>query len=140
MTVRTTVTSALVLLGGITFLAASVNAPTAEDLQEVVVEIRRQGNTIVAVPNPVRVTRGQRIDWDNTLGGDVNIYFEAPGLFGPASTRGSAGLRGRRVGQTRGRAIGLVRNNAAVGTYKYDIEAFDADGNRFFIDPEIDCC
>ena len=140
MTVRTTVASVLVLLGGMTLLAASVNAPAEEGLQEVVVEIRRQGDTIVAEPNPVRVGRGQRIDWDNTLGGDVNIHFEAPGLFGPASTRGNAGLRGRRVGQTRGRAIGLVQNDAAAGTYKYDIEAFDADGNRFFIDPEVECC
>ena len=140
MKIRTVVPSVCVLLGGMTLIAASVDAPATDDLQEVVVEIRREGDTIVADPNPVQVRRGQRIDWDNTLGGDVNIHFVVPGLFGETSTRGNSGLRGRRVRQTRGRAIGTVQANAAAGTYKYDIEAFDTDGNRFFIDPEVDCC
>jgi plastocyanin len=144
MKVRIAAASALVLLGGATLIAASAAAPADEELQDVVVEIRLEDGRLVADPNRVRVQRGQRVDWDNTLGGDVAIYFQNPGLFGQASLRGEeqgeGGLRGRREGQTRGRAVGVVPSGAQEGTYKYDIEAWDTDGNMYELDPELDCC
>lgn len=144
MKVRIAAASILVLLGATALVAASREVPANGDVQEVVVEIRLENGQLVADPNRVRVRRGQRIDWDNTLGGDVAIYFQNPGLFGPGSLRGqqqgTGGLRGVRQGTTRGRAVGNVPEEAQAGRYKYDIEAFDTNGNRYTLDPEIDCC
>jgi len=144
MKVRIAAASVLVLLGGTTLVAASWDTPADTDGQEVVVEISLENGRLVADPDPVPVHRGQQVSWNNTLGGDVAIYFHSPAVFGTGSLRGQqagqGGLRGRRQGNNNGRAVGNVPDNAPAGSYKYDIEAYDLQGNVHTVDPELDCC
>jgi hypothetical protein len=109
-------------------------SPSPEQVQAqadtVVIQIVADADSVIAVPGSVTVAPGQVVTWATDLG-DWMVRFGSAQPFGNLATQ--EGIRGAR-GQRRGQA---VRNEAAEGSYKYDIMVVVQGGQNLRADPEI---
>ena len=104
--------------------------PAYAQADTVVIQIVADADSVVAVPASVTVAPGQVVTWATDLG-DWMVRFGSGQPFGDLATQ--EGIRGAR-GQRRGQA---VRNEAAEGSYKYDILVVVQGGQNLRADPEI---
>ena len=126
---------ALGILFPLTFAPAqNRDLPAPADLSQqadtIIIQIVADADSVVAVPNSVTVSRGQVVTWACELG-DWRVNFKSGQPFGDQAV--GDGIRGNQ-GQRQGQA---VRNNAAAGSYKYDIMVQVRGGPNLRADPEI---
>jgi len=126
---------ALGILFPLTFAPAQDRGlPASADLglpqDTIIIQIVADADSVVAVPNSVTVSRGQVVTWACELG-EWRVNFKSGQPFGDQAV--GDGIRGNQ-GQISGQA---VRNNAAAGTYKYDIMVQVRGGPPLRADPEI---
>jgi hypothetical protein len=143
MKARTTVSSALALLGGMTLVAASAEPLPKRAPVEHHVTIGFANGRPTVSPETFHVKRRDHVVWhDSTAaggGGGFVIHFEKGWMFGWQSARDSAGIRPAGASGRARRTVGI--STPAIG-HKYDVTVTDSQGNPIGepLDPEIDCC
>lgn len=108
--------------------------PAEQEAALVTVSVDPETDALTVSPDPVRVERGQKVEWT----GGVDWAVSIPAPPGPPENRPfppevfEKGIHGGK----NVRAGAAVRSNAANGRYKYTVAVFDGKRVRI-LDPEI---